>query len=710
MTATAKNRELGPKKTANRRVGALSLLTATAALLVFLPLLPAEEPSSPPFDTNDLGVPHAECGFFTAKREHFLRSGLGADLLEMTRRAELTASVSAALPQASFPSRSRSGAFWHAGQGGDSIDEIVFNALKVRGIPPAAGTTDTEFLRRVTLDLTGRIPTIDEVLGFVNDPSADKRTQAIERLLATPQWADRWAMFLGDLYRNTLFTSQVIRFLDGRDAFHLFLLESLQQDKPYDEMVREILTANGTGDGRQYPQTYSSFDEYEQITGDYLNNPVTPTPASYIVGGLTLGGPIHDTYDALATRVALDFLGLAHMDCILCHDGYGHLDSLSVWGAQATRSEGWGVAAFFAGTIIRRGRRPPPPADTEYVPPPRYWIVGEIERERFEYVLNTTSGNRPARLPDDNGGVPIASPVYPFGGGTPQAGESDREALARLLTADMQFSRAIVNYIWREFFSRGIVEPPDQFDPLRLDPQNPPPTPWQIQPSHPELLDLLAQGFVDNGFDLKWLMRRIANSRAYQLSSHYEGAWVPSYEPFFARHQVRRLSAEQLHDAIVTSSGLPIPYLVSRAIGFVPLAMKFPDVQFVPFGERRRGEDVADQSAAAATRFLDAFLRGDREETKRSGEGSILQALELMNSPLVADRVSAASSGGTMAALLQQPDDVLVQGLHLAVLGRLPSAEELAAGVAALADGDRVENAGDLMWSLYNKVDFIFNY
>ena len=60
MTATAKNRELGPKKTANRRVGALSLLTATAALLVFLPLLPAEEPSSPPFDTNDLGVPHAD--------------------------------------------------------------------------------------------------------------------------------------------------------------------------------------------------------------------------------------------------------------------------------------------------------------------------------------------------------------------------------------------------------------------------------------------------------------------------------------------------------------------------------------------------------------------------------------------------------------------------------------------------------------------------
>ena len=710
MTGRANNQQTGFNENMNNRTVVLSLLIAMAALLVSLPWLRGEEPAEPSFDTADVGVPHAECTFFTAKREHFLRAGLGADLLEMTRRAEVTSSVSAALPPASFPSRSRSGAFWYASQGGDSIDEIIFNALKIRGVPPAGSTTDTEFLRRVTLDLTGRIPIIDEVADFLNDSSADKRTQAIERLLATPQWANRWAMFLGDLYRNTLFTSQMIRYLDGRDAFHLFLLESLQQNKPYDEMVREILTANGTGDGRKYPETYSSFDEYEQITGDYAGNPVTPTPVSYIVGGLTLGGPIHDTYDALATRVALDFLGLAHMDCILCHDGYGHLDSLSVWGAQAKRSEGWGLAASFAGTIIRRGRPPPPPSDEEYVPPPRYWIVGEIKRPRFAYVLNTTTGNRPARLPDDNGGEEIAAATYPFGGGTAQAGESDREALARLLIADMQFSRAIVNYIWKEFFSRGIVEPPDQFDPLRLDSQNPPPAPWQIQPSHSELLDLLAEGFVDNGFDLKWLMRQITNSGAYQLSSRYEGTWSPSYEPLFARHQARRLTAEQLHDAMVTSSGLPIPYPVSRALGFLPLAMQFPDVQFVPLGERRRGDEVGDDFAAAATRFLDNFLRGNREETRRSSEGSILQALELMNSPLVVDRVSAAGEGGTMAVLLQQPDDVLVQGLYLAVLGRLPTTDELAVGVATLGDGDRVESAEDLMWSLFNSLEFIFNH
>ena len=143
MTGRANNQKTRFNENMNNRAVELSLLAAMAALLVSLPWLRAEEPAEPSFDTGDIGVPHAECTFFTAKREHFLRAGLGADLLEMTRRAELTASVSAALPQASFPSRSRSGAYWYASQGGDSIDEIIFNALKIRGIPPAASTTDT---------------------------------------------------------------------------------------------------------------------------------------------------------------------------------------------------------------------------------------------------------------------------------------------------------------------------------------------------------------------------------------------------------------------------------------------------------------------------------------------------------------------------------------------------------------------------------------
>jgi hypothetical protein len=275
-----------------------------------------------------------------------------------------------------------------------------------------------------------------------------------------------------------------------------------------------------------------------------------------------------------------------------------------------------------------------------------------------------------------------------------------------LLTADKQFARATVNYIWREFFGRGIVEPPDQFDLARLDPASPPPDPWTIQPSHPELLEFLAGEFIAHDFNLKWLMSEIANSDAYQLSSRYDGVWNPTYETYFARHQVRRLTAEELHDALLISGGLPVQYPVSPTIGTVSFAMQFPDVQLVPRVPRR--DQTGLQGAAAA--FLDAFLRGDREETPRSGDGSILQALQLMNSPLVLARVDAQNKATALAQIIQQADDVAVQLLYLRVLSRPPTAEELAAGVQTLRSGDRTSRAEDLMWSLYNKIDFIFDY
>ena len=87
-----------------------------------------------------------------------------------------------------------------------------------------------------------------------------------------------------------------------------------------------------------------------------------------------------------------------------------------------------------------------------------------------------------------------------------------------------------MNYIWAQFFGRGIVDPPDQFDPARLDPDNPPDAPWTLQPSNPRLLNAMAQRFVDTGYDLKMLMRDVANSQAYQLASEYNGQWNPDWE------------------------------------------------------------------------------------------------------------------------------------------------------------------------------------
>ena len=672
-------------------------------------------------------VEHVECTFVGAAREDFLTVGLGAQLMAMQRQAELTAAVTAAMPGASAdrrsPRRSRSGsmAALEVDDGpiqGDSIDDFVFKQLERKGIAPAAQSSDLEFLRRVSLDLTGRIPTTEEVLAYMQDGSADKRQRTVERLLASGPWADRWTMFFGDMFRNTQRTAQVNRYPGGRDGLHLYIRDAMRNNTSYDRVVAGLIESYGANDGRDWPPTLSRtspFDSFAAYRAFLNGTPVQASASSYLVGGLTTGGPIQDTYDTLAAFVTRDFLGVSHMDCILCHDGAGHLDSLSVWGGAAKRSDGWGLASFFQRIELQRPRYrvpPNPSTNARLGPRPPYWYVnilgpgerGQQRRQAGVYAISTTGGNRPAREASDNGGEVFATPKYPFGGGTAEFRESYGAALSRLLVADRQFARNAVNRIWGVFFSRGIVEPVTQFDLGRLDPLNPPGGPWTIQPSHPELLEFLTDGFIANGFDLKWLMREIVSSEAYQLSSVYEGAWNPAYEQYFARHPVRRLTAEEVHDAVVVATGAPANYVTTPAIGRVQFAMQLADIVSSPPANARRPEAVLVNS------FLDTFFRGDREETARSAEVSILQALHLMNNPVLVERVRLSSNNGTLAQLAQENDDSLVGLLYVAALGRLATAEERVAGVAYLNTGDRRQKAEDLLWALMNSVEFVFNH
>src|SRR5205823_6023815 len=126
----------------------------------------------------------------------------------------------------------------------------------------------------------------------------------------------------------------------------------------------------------------------------------------------------------------------------------------------------------------------------------RYWSVTDNTNRLAtgQYALNTTTGNRPARQPI--GTVKSVTPAYMFTGESPNAGENYRAALARMITADPQFARATVNYMWAYFFGVGLVDPPDAFDPARLDPDNPPPAGWSLQPSNPRLLNALTSAFI----------------------------------------------------------------------------------------------------------------------------------------------------------------------------------------------------------------------
>ena len=665
---------------------------------------------------GEVSVPdHGACTYFGPRPAGRFDWSHAQDLRAMTTRAKATRDTMAMIPRprsALAPLRPQdcakpltAGPMACAG-----IDGCVQQTAKAAGIPLAGLTSDAEFLRRARLDLTGRIPTRHEVVRFLADPSENKRLDLVDSLLGMPEWADRWALFFGDLFRNTVRTDGVNRRAHGRDSLHLYLLESLRANKPYDQMAREMLAAEGTSDGREYPDSFASFEDYERVFRDLESNPVQASPVAYVVGARTPGGPPQDTYDALAYRAARDFLGMSTMDCVLCHDGEGRLEGVSAWGARATRLQAWGLAAFFSDLPPIRRWVPRVDRDGRRVPV-RYFVIqdrpsmsGDIDTEGGEpgrYLARTQGGNRPDRFLEER----RVAPAYPFevSGVDPQL--RLREQVGLYLTNDPQFARAAVNWVWREFFARGLVEPADQFDPDRLDTADPAAGERGVQPSHPALLAWLANGFRESGFDLKWLMREIVTSQTYQLSSRYDGVFNPQYEQFFVRHNARRLGAEQIHDAILIASGKRANYDVSPTLRGVRLAMQFPDVNDVIQGRGR--------NASGARNLLRAFLPGDRRQTPRSDGESPLQALNLMNNAFVLRYAAYDSGGGTLAELISERDDGLVTGMYLSALGRPPGAEELAKAVAYLGEGRnrrRPERAADLMWALFNRTEFYTNY
>src|SRR5262245_26271822 len=349
----------------------------------------------------------------------------------------------------------------------------------------------------------------------------------------------------------------------------------------------------------------------------------------------------------------------------------------------------WQLSAFFTQGVL-----------SQYRPPDRstnpYWSWQTDRRAPGAYPLNTTTGNRPPRALT---GTRQMAPKYVFNGHSPAASDDYQVFLAREVTSDIQFARAAVNYIWRQFFTRGIVEPANQFDLARLDPDNPPPAPWTLQPSNARLLNALAQDFVNSKFDLKALMREIANSQAYQLSARYDpDKWDISWEPLFARKLVRRLWAEEAHDAVAQSSNMIPTYNINN-FGPANWAMQFPETRNIPGG--------------AVSYFLDTFQRGNRDDQDRRSDGSILQALSLLNDNFVMSRIhptGAVAASSLIAKNAGLTEGEIIQNFYLAVLSRFPTQAERDTAMAELQRGARQQRIEDLLWSLYNKVDFIYNY
>ena len=538
------------------------------------------------------------------------------------------------------------------------IDSEIFGKMvrdRIRWTDPSS---DAEFLRRVSLDLTGQIPTAERVKSFLADTSADKRDKLIDELLASEGFVERWSLWFGDHVQNVRAASNIFLYQQGRNAYYTWITESFRAGKPYDVMVRELLSTRG-----------ASF---------------TSGAVNYWVRQIQTNGPLQDTFDNLAADSAQKFLGLP-LNCLSCHNGLGHLEAVNSGLVRRTRLEFWKNAAFFA-TDNHRPRVDEPSNAVEFT------VDANLNPGRARYTLNTTSGNKTPRIAPE-GQANTVLPAFFLSGETPAPGELPRVAYARILTANPQFARASVNYIWKEIFGAGIVEPADSFDLLRQDEATLPPG-ATLQPTHPQLLRLLADHFAASGYDMRALLRTIVQSNAYQLSAIYTPAtWNETWASYYPRHYPRRMLAESVIDAIARATNVPPPRM--NVVGLqIDRAMQLPDPT---------------EPRTTIITFLNAFGRGDRDTTPRSREGSIVQALSMLNDPFLTTRVRAANNSTVQRVLATTTDaGAIADELYIATLSRRPTANERAAAIEHLRSGEITRQAEDLQYVLLNRLEFLY--
>jgi hypothetical protein len=549
------------------------------------------------------------------------------------------------------------------------IDNFIFGKMKADGVPHAPLATDAEFFRRVTLDLTGRIPSAADLRDFLSDSTPGKREKLVDKLVGSPEFVDKWAYFLMDTFRAN---GKMMR---GVSLFHGMLKDSLAADRPYNDLAASIIAASAKS--------------------NYVVAAANPIVREHVEGKPgEANGPddlskIHqmDTHDELAILYGKVFLGI-NLSCIACHDGQGHLEKVNVYLSTRRRSDFFRMAAFMG--------------NTRYIP----HVEGKEAKMGHFTVDDLGSGyntKADSMLRVKRFGGPD-SPKFLLTDELARPGLAPRDELARMLPASRQFARATANMFWAKLMGFGIVDPYDEFDLARLDPQNVPKG-WEVQPSHPELLEALAKHFEDTGYSVHTLFKTICNSAAYQLSARFPGEWTDRYTRYYARKYVRMLTAEELHDAVATATGRPGSFGPRRR-KTAANAEEGEQPQTVPMAMQ---VSVPSPSGELKS-FMQAFGQANRGTPARPAQPSPLQPIVMMRSSVVTSRVLAEKDSRVQRLLgAYSEDSKVVEELFLATLARKPNPDELALGVSVMGK-NRVEGAQNVQWALLNLAEFLYNF
>ncbi|MGV3724184.1 MAG: DUF1553 domain-containing protein [Actinomycetota bacterium] len=529
------------------------------------------------------------------------------------------------------------GFVWKASPENGWIDQLVNRKLKQLQYLPSGTCADEVFIRRVSLDLTGLLPSPDRVRKFLADCARERngamgqrkdsvkgstgqrvngaaappkalthlpvdpltspktRARLIDELLETEEYARFWALKKADLMRVS-----PKRLKDGgADRFAAWLVDAVRANMPHDRFAREILTS--AGDTR------------------------TVAAANYF-----LAIPSTEERTEMTAQI---FMG-SRVECAKCHN-----HPFESW----TMRDYYSISAVFARTQTDK-------------------LVVKL--------ASTGEALNPA----------TREPLRPWGMSEEQA-RSQSQADRRTFFVDWLtrpgnpfFARVEVNRIWSDLLGRGIVEPIDDFRS-----SNP--------PSNVPLLDALAKELEQSGFDRKHMIRLICNSRTYQRSTD-TNRFNETDEKLFSHARIRLLTAEQVKDAIAVAT---------RALPPRPA----DDAQRPRYATQRAYSDGAALTTAFGQPQRDTACTCERQTSP-----TLLQALELLNGGGAHQMARTGS-----ASYAQLPNAALVEELYLAALSRKPNAKEKATTLAYLGKApDRAEAVMDLVWTLVNTQEFLFQH
>ena len=509
-----------------------------------------------------------------------------------------------------------------------AINTMLEAAWKEDELKPSAPAKEGEWLRRVYLDTVGRTPTLDEALAFFKDKDSKKRDAVIDKLLASNEHAANWS----GLWGKELVGSNMRK--RGSGNLQLWLRSALMENTPYDEMTREILTASG----------------------DVVLGKAEPTPGGYFVS-------FDNNTVNLASNISRVFLGI-EIQCAQCHD-----HRTEKW----KQTDFFGFAAIFKATKTRRksNNRESEDYNTYVVSDAR---VGKMSKRKKRELEKKAQAN-----PEIKEKLLLVSTAPKFLEGEELTDASNggdlREDLAQWVTdkSNPYFARTVVNRMWGHYFKRGFVEPVDDFSSVN-------------EPSHPELLKLLADDFAANGYDLRRLERVMLKTRSYQLSSDLS----PNNQDdllWYSRAFLEQLSAEQLFNSILSATG----------------AQNAAD---------KAGKARFNRLKGMILRQFTTIFEDDEDKDSESFTGTIPQALLMMNGDFIA-KAAAAFPGNTLFTIFEdyEKPEERIETMYIAALTRKPNSSEKERMMSHLkSEGGTVAAYEDIFWALLNSAEFLNNH